>query len=246
MQRRTFMWSLTGISSLLGFMLTLQLTSRPPSATTISSYIDLRTQVEEQLAEHRTLLQDIAKLNAQLAQFKASEGNQQAMRAALMRDAATVAAEAGLTPVTGPGIVIRIQDDPKLPFDPQFAGQFSKVADQEISQIVNDLFSNGAKAISINDQRLVTTSSIRLVTGLGGGTTLQVNGYPVAMPYVIKAVGDIEQMRAVLTVDNVVPLLNLMQEDCLITSHPGAHGVTVPGYNGPLPGTWAKEVAANP
>lgn len=244
MQRRVLMWSLTGVSAALGFMLTVQLSSRPESTNSISSYLDLRTQVVEQLQEHQLLVQDISQESAQLAQFQASGGNTRAMRQALEQDANRVATAAGMTRTSGPGIVIVIRDDPNLPYYSQFAGEFNKESDQEISQIVNDLFANGATAISVDDQRLVTTSSIRLVTGLSGEGTLQINTFPVVMPYVIKAIGNVDRMKAVLKVDNVVPVLNLMQEDCIVTAHNEPLGVTVAGYDGPLPGAYAKEVAA--
>lgn len=244
MQKPAFIWSMTGICAAIGFMLTVQLTSREQSSPArLSSYLDYRTQVEEQLQEHTILMQDIAKENAQLAQFKASGGNQRALQAALQKDAHTVAAEAGLTPVTGPGITITIQDDPSLPFYPETANTFQPNADVEVSQIVNDLFGAGATAISINGQRLVTTSSIRLVSGLGPGADLQVNTYPVLMPYVITAVGNVPKMQSTLNVDQVVLAMNLMQEDCLISTYSAKNPVTVPAYNGSLPGAWAKEVS---
>lgn len=238
------MWSMTGISAVLGFMLTVQLTSKPSTSSTgLSSYIDLRTQLLEQMQEHQALVEQISKQNAQLSQFNASNGNTVELQKALENDAKTVAAEAGMTSLSGPGITITIQDDPNLPFVADYAGKFQQYSDQEVSQIVNDLFANGAKAISINGQRLVTTSSIRLVTGLGGLSTLQVNTFPISMPIVITAVGNISLMQAVLNVDQVKILLNLMQEDCLVKPYPSQNGVTVPGYDGPLPGTWAKEVS---
>ncbi|MCL6594126.1 MAG: DUF881 domain-containing protein, partial [Alicyclobacillus sp.] len=66
---------------------------------------------------------------------------------------------------------------------------------------------------------------------------------PVVPPYVIQAVGDVDKMQAVLTLNNVVADLALMQENCTITPHRDSRGITVPGYEGPLPGTWAKEVS---
>lgn len=71
---------------------------------------------------------------------------------------------------------------------------------------------------------------------------LQVDTNPIPSPYVITAMGDIDRMQAILTVNNVKDDLNIMQEDCVTTAHPGPNGVTVPAYTGPLPGHWAKEV----
>ncbi len=243
MKQRKLIWSLTGISAVLGFVLTVQITSRLSNDSVEgTSYIDLRTQIAEQSQEHQILERDISKETAQLAEFEAAQGSKSSLQEVLQKDAQTIADEAGLRPVIGPGLTVTIKDDPNLPYDPQFSGSFAKESDQWIALIVNNLFANGATAIDINEQRLVTTSSIRLVSvnGLGG---LQINTHPIVMPYVITATGSIQNMTAALTVAKIQEQLNLMSEDCIIKPYPRPNGVTVPGYTGPLPGVWAKEVS---
>ncbi len=244
MKRNAFIWSLTGISAAIGFMLTVQISSRPQSSSDqLTSYVDLRTQIQEQLQENKVLEEEIAKQNALLLKYKNSAGENSKLLDALKQDAKSVEAAAGLTSVTGPGITIKIQYNPNLPHDSDTAGLFDLIADQEIGLIVNYLFANGAKAISINGQRLVTTSSIRVVPLYDSSSAvLQVNTVPITMPYVITAVGDIDKMKAVLTLYSVADGLRSMQEDCIIKEYPGPNGVTVPRYKGSLPGHWAKEV----
>lgn len=243
MKRRQLLWAITGVSAVLGFMLTVQISSRPTANRAIpNDYVDLRTQLAEQAQEHQILEHDISKTAAQLAEFKVASGSKANTQKALEADAQTLAEEAGTAPMSGPGMTMTIQDDPNLPYVAQYADTFSKESDQWISLIVNYLFSNGATAISINGQRLVTTSSIRLVIGMDGMGGLQVNTHPVAMPYVITAIGNINDMQSVLTVYKIQDYLNLMGEDFIIHTYPEKNGVTVPAYTGPLPGTWAKEV----
>jgi uncharacterized protein YlxW (UPF0749 family) len=239
MNKRSFIWSLTGIGAVIGFMLTVQISSRTQSSEDMSSYLDVRTQIQEQLQEHQILTADISKESAQLVQYQAASGKEGELLKVLQQDAKTVAAEAGMTPQSGAGITITIQFDPSLPYVEKTAGLFDQLADQEIGLIVNLLFANGAKAISINGERLVTTSSIRLVV-----STLQVNTVPVTMPYVIRAVGDVDKMQAVLSLNDVKPQLELMQELCTIVPSTDPSGVTVPAYDGLLPGTYAKEVTS--
>jgi len=244
-KKREFIWALTGISAVLGFMLTVQITSHPGASAPIStSYIDLRTQVLEQQQEHQILETEISKNESQLALYKASTGSQESLAQALTHDANTVAQEAGMTALSGPGMTITIASDPSLPFDATFAGMFEKQSDQWISLVVNDLFANGATAISINGQRLVTTSSIRLVLGLDNIGGLQVNTHPITSPYLITAIGNVSNMQATLTVNNVAQYMTLMQEDFQIKTYLAPQVVTVPAYNGPLPGLWAKEVTS--
>lgn len=242
MNRKGLAWSLTGISGLLGFMMTVQINSRPASESTATNYIDLRTQIAEEAQEHATLVKDISGAKAQLTEYQAASGSSESLKQALANDAATVSQEAGTSPTSGPGLVITIKDNPLLPTTAQYADTFATESDQFISLVVNYLFGNGAQAISINGQRLVTTSSIRLVQGAIGVGGLHVNTHIIAEPYVITAIGDSVNMEAALTVNQLQATFNVIGEDFIVKSYSGAHALTVPGYEGYLPGTWAKEV----
>jgi uncharacterized protein YlxW (UPF0749 family) len=247
LKERAFVWSLTGVCALVGFMLTVQLSSHvkpQPTPGTLASYLDLRSEIQAQQEENRLLTDQIAKARAQIAQYEAAQNNQGDLEAALRRDEQQTAAAAGLTPVTGPGIEIKIQDDPLLTPVGSAAQDFQDRADVWISEVINDLFANGATAISINDQRLVTTSSIRWIKGLNTLPELQVNTVPVTQPYIIRAVGDVDHMTAELTLKDWQANFNIMQEDFIVTVHRGKDGVTVPAYHGPLPGKWAKEATS--
>ncbi|MCY0886967.1 MAG: DUF881 domain-containing protein [Alicyclobacillaceae bacterium] len=240
--KRGTMWTWTGVAAVFGFLLTVQWSQHPSSHASDDNFVNVRTQLTEQAQEHRILAAEISKQAALLAEYHAASGSKASMRQALREDAETVAEEAGTAPFRGPGITATIEDDPYLPFVPQFAGQFYKESDQWIQLIVNYLFSNGAAAISINGQRLVTTSSIRLVVGLDGLGGLQINTHPIAMPYVITAIGNIGDMKAALTVFQIKNYLAAMGENFVVKTYSGKDGLTVPAYTGPLPGTWAKEV----
>ncbi|WP_067620774.1 DUF881 domain-containing protein [Alicyclobacillus acidiphilus] len=240
MNRRSLIWGATFTTMALGFMITLELTSQPSYDSGQTSYIDLRTQVEEQAQEHQLLEQEVSKENAQLAEYKAASGSLSAMRAVLLKDERSVQQQAGILPATGPGITITIQPDAKLGATAQEEALFPQQADQWLQEVVNVLFGNGATAISINDNRLVTTSSIRLVSvdNIGG---VHVNGHPIDYPYIIKAVGNISDMQQALQVQVLQGYFEAMGEDFIVKQYPSKSGVTVPGYTGPLPGQYAKE-----
>lgn len=244
MKRKAFLYSLTGVTCALGFMMTVQIESRPSRGNTGSSYLDLRSEIQDQAQEHKTLLDTISRQTVQLSQYQASEGNDALMHRALNHDAEVIAEQAGLTPVRGAGLTITIKDDPNLPYVQDYAGMWMTQGAEELSLIVNDLFANGATAISINGQRLTTTSTIRMVTSVDGEETIQVNAYPLNPngPYVISAVGDSDLMQNVLAASEVTTLLQMWQMDCVVKVKNASHPVTIPAYHGPLPGTWAKEV----
>jgi len=117
-----------------------------------------------------------------------------------LRDSGLVASDAaalrnleatvGVQAVTGNGAVITLADGP-VPTDPvtgrpdtnpdDFLG---RVLDTDLQIVANELWRDGAEAISINGQRLTATSAIRIA-----GSAIQVDFVPLSQPYVITAIG---------------------------------------------------------
>ncbi len=90
----------------------------------------------------------------------------------------------GLTALNGPGIVLIMYDNPEervVGFDIND----DIIHDGDILNIINDLRIAGAEAISINDERVVSTSEIKC-----NGPVIRINGRSSATPFVIKAIGD--------------------------------------------------------
>ncbi len=73
--------------------------------------------------------------------------------------------------------------------------------------MVNALWAAGAEAVSINDQRLGTTSAIRFA-----GEAVLVDFRPVTNPYEIRAIGDPETLSARFLASPEVGNLALISE----------------------------------
>lgn len=89
---------------------------------------------------------------------------------------------AGLVSVSGRGIVITMEDAPakgELDYEDYI------IHDSDVKNILDELKANGAQAISINGERVVTTTK-----PVCAGPTIIVNGNRYPPPYVIKAIGD--------------------------------------------------------
>lgn len=89
---------------------------------------------------------------------------------------------AGLTDVYGPGVEVTLTDA-KAP-DGAIASEFI-LHDADVRSVVNELLAAGAEAISINGERVVSTTAIRCV-----GPVILVNDVRSNIPFVIKAIGD--------------------------------------------------------
>lgn len=133
---------------------------------------------------------DKAKLQNELAEERAAKAKyEQAMgekgsTLQVLKEALDKARmQAGLVPVKGPGLQVTLNDSLKKP-GPDDDPYFYLVHDQDIQAIVNELWAAGAEAVSVNDQRVVTSTSVRCV-----GPTVLVNSTRLTPPYVIRAIG---------------------------------------------------------
>jgi uncharacterized protein YlxW (UPF0749 family) len=127
--------------------------------------------------------------------------------AAMLRRSAELAGEAGLDPVHGPGMVVTLQDaqrDANGRFPRDASPDDLVVHQQDIQAVLNALWSAGAEAIQMQDQRIIATSVPRCV-----GNTLLLNGRTYSPPYTITAIGDAAAMQAALA---AAPLVTLYKQ----------------------------------
>jgi uncharacterized protein YlxW (UPF0749 family) len=67
------------------------------------------------------------------------------------------------------------------------------VHQQDIQAVVNALWSGGAEAMTIQEQRVISTTAVKCV-----GNTVVLHGIPYAPPYRIRAIGDPLRLHAAL------------------------------------------------
>lgn len=99
----------------------------------------------------------------------------------------------GLTDLVGPGIYISISDNQSR----EVVGETVMsdiVHDSDVLSIINDLKVAGAEAISINGERVLSTTGINC-----GGPVILVNQESLTAPFVIKAIGDPKLLYAAVT-----------------------------------------------
>ncbi|MDY6998512.1 MAG: DUF881 domain-containing protein [Actinomycetota bacterium] len=123
---------------------------------------------------------------------------------ALTRRADALAAAAGLTPLTGPGLVVTLSDaqrDAEGRFPRDASPDDLVVHQQDIEAVLNAMWSAGAEGIQVQDQRIIATSAPRCV-----GNTLLLNGRTYSPPYVISAIGDAAAMQDALAGSPMVTL----------------------------------------
>lgn len=123
--------------------------------------------------------------------------------ARLNDDADALAEPAGRTAVRGPGLTVILDDSPlrgeQIP-DGMTVDDIV-VHQQDVQAVVNAMWRSGADAMMLMDQRVISTSAVRCV-----GNTLILQGRVYSPPFIIKAIGDPEAIRAALDDDTQVSI----------------------------------------
>ena len=181
------------VAVLIGALLTtsaLALRAPTTSANTIKSELASRIGASRAHADVQTRL--IATLRREIDTVQAATLSQQS-QTALTSELARLELAAGSVPVTGPGLVLTV-DDAATAVNSENPGgdpgtstktDQGKVIARDLQIIVNGLWEAHAEAISINGHRLTSRAAIRFA-----GAAILVDYRPLTRPYVITAIGD--------------------------------------------------------
>ncbi|MGN1327742.1 MAG: DUF881 domain-containing protein [Clostridia bacterium] len=143
----------------------------------------------------------------------------------------------GLTDVSGEGVIVTIKDNSSVTSDT--IGIFDDVSQYlvhngDLLGVVSELKNAGAEAISINDQRIVSTTSITCE-----GNVININGEKISSPFVIKAIGNSLYMYSALTrIGGTVENYNLSG---IPTTVKISNDITIKKYTGVLSSKYIRE-----
>ena len=178
-------WGITHFLALaaLGFLIAAQVRSEMPRvrytsqerAPLIEAAVGLQAQQKAFQAQIRDLRSRItsAETGTQGSDAIVKQLNDALFQARL---------SAGLSALQGGGIVVQLEDAPQAA---QSAGGADLlVTGRDVRTVVEELWLAGAEAVAVNDERVVSTTSI---IDIGG--SLLVNSAYLAPPYQVKAVG---------------------------------------------------------
>jgi uncharacterized protein YlxW (UPF0749 family) len=191
----------------------------------------LATLLRQEREARKALEKEVTDLRRQLHEFEQAVSQGKTLEEEMSKELETLRAYAGLLPMRGPGVVVRVEDAKQ-----QARGISPVVVQyQDIVAIVNELWAAGAEAVAINDQR-VTAS-----TGLGQvGGTIVVNLKRVRGPYEIRAIGDPETLAGAMNIRG--GLVESLRALGLVITVEQAQNVEVPAYKGTIKFTYAKVI----
>ncbi|MDQ2846163.1 MAG: DUF881 domain-containing protein [Actinomycetota bacterium] len=157
-------------------------------------------------------------------------------------DAVALRPAAQLTAVEGPGVRVSLNDAPRDSDGNYPVGASPDdlvVHQQDVQSVVNALWAGGAEAMTIMNQRVLTTSAVRCI-----GNTLLLQGRTYSPPFVITAIGNADTMTAALQREPGVALfLQYVHRYALGFDVTNVDNVTLPGYQGLISMTSAQRGA---
>lgn len=211
-------WSIALVCVLLGFMIAVQFktTSHRDASVSMQRVEDLSARLAETEKERDALKEE-------LRAAKEDAGSV---------DDDTVRMRAGLTALTGPGVIVRL-DDSTVKAKTGENPNLYLIHDDDILKVINELRAAGAEALSVNGQRLLGTSEIRCA-----GPTLSVNNVRSAPPFEIRAIGDTDSLEQALKMrGGVAETLSVWGITLEIQQAPDVY---IPPYKGTLRYTHAE------
>ena len=153
---------------------------------------DLASVVTSERRDAEALQSRIAQLHADVQRLT-DEVNDPVVDQTLA-DVEALKSPAGLAPVTGSGLTVTLADSPKpVQQSSSQPARLLVVHQQDIQAVVNAMWIGGAKAVTIQGQRVISTTGIKC-----SGNVVRLHGIPYGQPYVISAVGDQDRIFAAI------------------------------------------------
>lgn len=176
---------IAAIAVVLAFLLTVSWVRQGREAQVSEARRDrLAALVVERQRRADAMERELNQLRARAQRLATRPGPAASLQAQIER----LRAFAGTAAVRGPAVTIEVADSPEA--DQEGTPDF-RIVDTDLQLVVNALWAAGAEAISINGQRIVSTSAIR-----SAGQTILVNYKVLTSPYTVTAIGEPNALQA--------------------------------------------------
>jgi uncharacterized protein YlxW (UPF0749 family) len=184
-----------GICALAGLMVIVSALNARGTDLRPGRNTDLVSLVQSQSRRNVDLSRQVTALRQEVDELTVVRNNQPDMAPELARQALA----AGFGAVYGPAVTVTLDDAPASVAANGVDADLLVVHQQDIQAVVNALWSGGAEAMTIQGQRVISTTGIKCV-----GNTVVLHGIPYAPPYLISAIGNQDTLRNALATSEPV------------------------------------------
>lgn len=202
-------------------------------------YTDMASLARTESAQYAELERRVKELNAEVDALTKAVDDDTVKR--IQRKIERMEDPAGLTPRSGPGVTVTLSDAPEDLINSTTQDiNLLVVHQQDIQAVVNAMWKGGASAVTIQGQRVVSTTGIKCE-----GNSVQLQGVPYPQPYEITAIGSQPAILASIATDDY---LQIYRDDAADPDISVGWGLdledqaTAPAFEGLLDITYAEPI----
>src|SRR6266853_5342714 len=195
----------------------------------VARYQALVRSVQDLESANASSRNEISALRAQIDGLETEAAGRSAATQALEDQVSNLRAHAGLTALHGPGVEVRLANGAP---GPDTSGQARYLVNfQDVQDLVNLLFAQGAEAIAVNGRRITPLTAF---SGSAGQVVID-QGPPLSSPIKVAAVGDRNRMVSALDDPSALPDIRARQVQFqLHLTFLGIADLTLPAYDSSL------------
>lgn len=195
----------------------------------VARYQALVRSVQDLEATNASERGRIAGLRGQIDALEAAAAQRSAGTQALQSQVADLRAHAGLVAMHGPGVEVDLSNGVPGPVS---GGQTGYLVNfQDVQDVVNLLFDQGAEAVAVSGRRITPLTAY---SGSAGQVVID-QGPPLSSPIQILAVGDRNRMFSALEDPSALPDLRARQVQFDVQLHvTGSPDLLLPAYDSSL------------
>lgn len=151
---------------------------------------ELKTEVLKWKEKYEEAYEDLEELEVILEERRNLATSNDESSTKIQTQLTTLNSLIGATDVNGKGVIITLADNANV--TSQTVGIYDNISnylihDSDLTRLVNELKNAGAEAISINDERIISSTSITC-----DGNVILINGNKISSPFTIKVIGSQE------------------------------------------------------
>ncbi|MBI4744576.1 MAG: DUF881 domain-containing protein [Actinobacteria bacterium] len=163
------------ICGIIGLLIATQLKVQQNVTVQLSaqSEQDLGQIVRELTNEINTLQRDVSNYTIQLYKYNQAASDKKTILNEAVKNLQTLKISAGLINVQGPGIIIQLEDKKNV------------LNNYDLFDLVQELKSAGAEAISINDKQITSRTAFKM-----SGNRIVIDNKKISPPYYIRSIGN--------------------------------------------------------
>ena len=230
---------MTGITLIAGFMIAVQFqTIKEPVVRDTRDTWELREDLIHEKKLELQLIDEIRSINGKIEEYE--DESTKSKEAVLNETLAELKQEAGLTEVTGNGIVLKIEpvsSEILLGEDP------GAVTSELLQRLVNELNLHGAEEIAINDNRYVNTTVIREINNVLKMDGNPLNRLPIEIKVIAKDANTAEKLFNYMKVSKSADEFFL--SNLLLNVEMPNEPIKIPAYSNPINIHYLKPVGTS-